>query len=198
MFIFWWQNYFIETFEWNPRHACCVILQFLDIFFEPHVVFDKSCHYSPEASKSSTAGNQWILCLLFNSAQFHHYETAMTPLSEMCDWAFSSALGHTLCKPSLHFSHHQSVWFCNKTKWWGKHAHAFIFIYLCGACKSWEGMSAVQNTCLVAFLRLLKCIQLYVIFKKVIRQVRTHTQMKSDSGTCLQEKGPEYLMYKHF
>lgn len=79
---------------------------------------------------SCSAGNQCILCLLFNSAQFHHYETAMTPLSETCDWAFSSALGHTLCKPSLRFSHHQYVWFGNKTKWREKQICAFIYLFL--------------------------------------------------------------------
>lgn len=82
--------------------------------------------YSYLHEMSFSVGNQRILCLLFNSAQFHHYETAMTPLSEMCDWAFSSALGHTLCKASLCFSHHQYVWFGNKTRWCGKHACAFF------------------------------------------------------------------------
>ena len=105
-------NYFVKPSLW-PLHPwdflsyLCVILQILDIFFEPYVVLDKSRSYSPEIWQSCTTCNQRILCLLFNSAQFHHYETAMTPLSEMCDWAFSSALGHTLCKPSLCFSHHQ-------------------------------------------------------------------------------------------
>lgn len=37
-----------------------------------------------------------------------------------------------------------------------------------------------------------------VIFLKVIRPMRTHTQMKSDSGTSLQEKGPGYFMCKRF
>lgn len=89
----------VTLLSWVFLFFFCKIL---DTFFEPRVASDK--RRQPLALKYESlvrAGNQRILCLLFNSAQFHHYETAMTPLSETCDWAFSSALGHTLCKPSL-------------------------------------------------------------------------------------------------
>lgn len=53
MLILGCKNYFVKPSLW-PLHPfdflsySCVILQILDIFFEPYVVLDKSGSYSPE------------------------------------------------------------------------------------------------------------------------------------------------------
>lgn len=43
-------------------------------------------------------GNQRILSLFVSGAGACHYVAALTLLSGMSDWAFSSLLGHTLSK----------------------------------------------------------------------------------------------------
>lgn len=72
MLILGCKNYFVKPSLW-PLHPLdflsysCVILQILDIFFEPYVVLDKSGSYSPEIWRHAISVSSVYFSIALNS-----------------------------------------------------------------------------------------------------------------------------------